>query len=92
MKTAVNVVRQIIGKGKTEHSGRGFYIMESENSVSEVIKRVKAYVKSHPEAVEEFREDDNGAVVVKLIAADNDHYRKLVVWEDCHFPITVIMI
>lgn len=70
-KSAISVFRKIIGPGKTEHSGRGFYCMDTMMPREEMVARAKAFAEKHPDKVESFVEKDkkDGACLLTLTKA-----------------------
>jgi hypothetical protein len=66
-KSAVKEFRKILGKGKTGHSGRGFYEMETSFGPTELVERLNTYAAKYPEKVQDFKTSKSGA---KLVLVD----------------------
>ena len=53
-------------KGQTEHSGRGFYMMDYDCTPEELSKRIDALVAKYPDRYDAEEDEDEGTKVVRI--------------------------
>jgi hypothetical protein len=74
-KSAVRIFRKhILGKGVTEHSGRGFYDMYTDLTLNEIRDNAERFYARHSDKVESLILDDGeGRLVLRLKEGYGDH-------------------
>ena len=74
--SAVRIFRKhILGKGLTEHSGRGFYIMYTDLTLDEIRDNANRFYNRHPDKVDFLLEDDGqGRMVLRLKTGYGEPY------------------
>lgn len=79
-KSSVSIFRQkILGKGWTEHSGRGFYEMWTDLSREQVLTSIDKFVAKNKKLVKRHYVDKNGWVCLELKAPKGVYYNELSV-------------